>query len=329
MTNPVLPTTHQTWIRRGLVFNAGRHAEWATTHAALPIAQQLSGGLTRIHFCSRDQRGRAQIGFLEFDLDQPGVVSRISERPTIQLGPLGAFDDSGLTSSCLVDHDGRHFLFYTGWSLGVTVPFYYGIGLAVSSDGGLTFEKVSQAPILGRHHVDPFLCASPSVIIEDGVWRMWYVSGVGWRETTGDPQHLYHIRYAESDDGLNWRRNGRVCVDFANEDEYAFGRPCVLKDQDCYRMWYCYRGDRYRLGYAESSDGLHWIRQDRQAGLEPAIAGWDGEMIAYPHVFDQQSTRWMLYNGNGYGRSGFGLAMQSSERVAAQPSMSKTAADSD
>jgi hypothetical protein len=110
-------------------------------------------------------------------------------------------------------------------------------------------------------------------------------------------------------DGVQWDRDGRVSIDFANEAEYAMGRPCVVRDADCYRMWFTVRGSQYRMGYAESADGLTWVRDDRLAGLSPSDSGWDSEMIAYPMVFDHAGRRYLLYNGNGYGLSGIGYAV--------------------
>ena len=77
-------------------------------------------------------------------------------------------------------------------------------------------------------------------------------------------------------------------------------------------MFYSYRSHvaptTYRLGYAFSEDGLVWERRDRSVGLEPSDDGWDSEMLCYPCVFDWEGETWMLYNGNGYGRTGFGVA---------------------
>jgi hypothetical protein len=140
---------------------------------------------------------------------------------------------------------------------------------------------------------------------------MWYVSAAGWRMVDGTPQHRYHLRYAESDDGLRWRRDGRVAVDFAGEDEYAFGRPCVVRDDDgTYRMYFCARGDAYRLAHARSADGLTWERDDDAAALDGAPGNWETEAAAYPFVFrDDAGGMWhMLYNGNGYGATGVGWA---------------------
>ena len=254
--------------------------------------------------------GRAHIGYFELSLDAPHDILAVSPHAALSPGPLGAFDDSGVTSACMVSHGGRIYAYYTGWSLGKTVPFYLAVGLAVSEDGGHTFERVSPAPILDRTSVDPFLTASPCVMVEDGTWRMWYVSATEWRMMPEGPRHWYHIKYAESADGIHWRREGRVCIDYQSPDEYAIARPCVLREGGRYRMWYCTRGDRYRLGYAESDDGLGWTRLDAspEAALPPSSTGWDSEMVGYPTVISRGGTLHMFYNGNDYGRTGIGLA---------------------
>ena len=299
--------TPATWIKRGRLCD-GFTGAWASTHAALPVVEAIAGGGHRVYFSARDDRGRARIGWADTNLAAASAEWRVSAAPAIDLGPLGSFSDSGVTSSCLVAHGGVKYQFYTGWSLGVSVPFYLNAGLAISDDGGRSFRPVSDAPLLDRSDVDPFLTASPWVLIEGGVWRMWYVSGLAWTISGGRPMHRYHIRYAESRDGLRWDRRGIVCIDFKSDDEYAIARPCVVRDRDMYRMWYAYRGRRYRIGYAESADGVVWTRMDECAGLDVSPGDWDGDMIEYPCVVDAGGRRLMLYNGNDYGRTGIGLA---------------------
>lgn len=295
------------WKKKGLIFEPPADSPWMRTHAALPVVWRKDTSTLRIFFCSRDDSGRAQIGYFDFDIPSE-TVRAISPDPVIGLGELGAFDDNGVTSSCLVEHQGLLYQYYTGWNLGVTVPFYFYIGLAVSVDGGDTFTRVSRAPVLGRTAVDPFLTASPSVLIENGIWRMWYVSAARWIVEDSKPKHYYHIRYAESRDGIVWQPDGRVCIDFASSDEYAIARPCVLRDGARYKMWYASRGASYRIGYAESRDGLVWERQDELTGIAISSEGWDSEMQTYPYVVRVQDREWMFYNGNGYGRTGIGLA---------------------
>jgi hypothetical protein len=296
------------WTKRGLIFEPPRHLGWMHSHAALPFADPLDERI-RVYFSGRDRDGRAQIGFWEVDIRNPQAVLRVSDQPVIAPGRLGTFDDSGVTNSWLVNYGEKKYLYYSGWARGVTVPFYLFVGLAISEDGGLHFHKVSDAPILERVPMDPYLTASPCVLVEEGLWRMWYVSGTSWEAEEAGPKHYYHIKYAESADGIRWDRKGIVCVDYRSPSEFAIARPCVLKEGGIYKMWYSCRGTGYVIGYAESQDGKSWRRLDSEAGIQPSDSGWDSEMIEYPHVFDYGAGRYMLYNGNGFGRTGIGLAV--------------------
>ena len=78
-----------------------------------------------------------------------------------------------------------------------------------------------------------------------------------------------------------------------------------------YRSLLNYRSDTtsaYRLGYAESDDGIHWDRTDERVGFERSATGWDSEMMEYCWLQPHQGEHYLLYNGNGFGQSGFGIA---------------------
>lgn len=295
------------WRKLGQVFVPDKNREWMLSHAAVPFAERLDDDLFRIYFSSRDCRNRSSTGFVVIDLKQPEKILEISEESVLSLGDAGAFDDSGAMLSWIVENGTRRYLYYIGWNLGVTIPFRNAIGLAVS-DNSKAFVKY-RGPVVDRGPVDPCFVASSCVLIDKNRWRMWYLSCEGWENIERKPRHRYNLKYAESADGVNWDRKGKVCIDFKSPDEYAISRPSVLKDKEIYRMWYSYRGDAYRIGYAESCDGMNWTRKDEEAGIGVSDSGWDSEMIEYPHVFDHRGERYMLYNGNGYGRSGFGLAV--------------------
>jgi hypothetical protein len=298
------------WDYRGLLLPAPVPVDWAVSHAALPHAHALPEGTLRLFFSSRDERVRSHIGAADLELSGGEAQVHVRPEPLLDPGPRGAFDDSGVTTSCLVVDGDRQLLYYTGWSLGRTVPFYLYVGCAASRDGE-RFERVSAAPLLERNAVDPYLTASPWVLVENGCWRMWYVSCTGWTLVGGRARHSYHIRYAESSDGLKWERDGTVCIDFAGPEEHAMSRPCVMRDGDVYRMWFAARGAAYRIGYAESRDGVHWDRDDAAAGITSS-GEWDAQMQAYPSVFDHEGSRYLLYNGNDYGRTGVGWAVATS-----------------
>jgi len=296
------------WFKRNLIFAPRPNVDWMVTHAMTPFADSLADRC-RVYFAGRDRMNRSQIGYFEIDMDDPKTVLRMSERPVITLGPLGSFDDSGCSNPWVVEYDGRKYLYYTGWSLGVTVPFRNHIGLAISEDGGETYQKVSRVPILDRNEVDPYMVHGACVLREDSTWKMWYCSCTKWEMEGTRPKHFYHIKYATSCNGIGWKRNGTICIDYRDPDEHAIARPCVIREHGIYKMWYSHRGKSYRIGYAESKDGVDWERRDKEAGIDVSESGWDSEMICYPHVFQHKGREYMLYNGNGYGKTGIGLAV--------------------
>jgi len=297
------------WSKKGLILEPRGKPEWMVTHASLPFAENIGEELYRIYFYGRDSLNRSRPAYIEIDINQPQQILSISENPVLDLGSLGAFDDSGVMPSWVIETDNKKYLYYTGWTVGVRVPFYFYIGVAISQNGGKSFKRFSKAPILERNDIDPYLTASPSIIIDNGIWRMWYVSCVKWVIEDDKPKHYYHIKYAESKDGFHWERKGIICIDFSSKDEYAIARPCVIKESGIYKMWYSYRGESYRIGYAESRDGITWQRKDEEAGIDISGSGWDAEMIEYAFVFNHKGQKYMLYNGNGYGKTGMGYAI--------------------
>jgi hypothetical protein len=295
------------WRKLGRIFQPDGNYPWMRSHAANPVAEHRGADVFRVYFSSRDERNRSSIAWLEIDLRRPLEVLRLAEQPVIAPGTTGAFDDSGASMGCLVAAPGgaRH-LYYLGWNLGVTVPWRNSIGLAISARADAPFEKYSPAPVLDRSRFDPYSVSYPSVLREDAAWRMWYGSNLSWGASKEDMLHV--IKHAQSRDGLQWSAGGETAVGL-RAGELGLSRPCVLKENGRYRMWYSYRGAAYRIGYAESADGRTWTRDDGAAGIGVSDSGWDSEAVAYPHVFDHAGARYLLYNGNGYGKTGFGLAV--------------------
>ena len=177
------------WRRLGLIGSAAGAAPWAVSHSALPALSSRGDGQWDVYLSTRDGDGRARIARGRLRLEPTPTIEDVETSPVLDLGSLGTFDDRGVTMSAIVSAQGRQYLYYTGWMLGVTVPFYLAAGLAISDDGGATFDRLSQAPLLERNESDPFLTASPFVMIDNGLWRMWYVSGSTWALVNGTPRH--------------------------------------------------------------------------------------------------------------------------------------------
>jgi len=284
----------------------------AVTHAQLPTGL-IFENFVRVFFASRNHNNTSSVYYVDMFLNDKKVdFSSISEYPVLIPGDIGTFDEHGVYPSSVVMYNNKYFMYYIGWNKGIEAPlFYTSIGLAVSEDGQ-SFAKLSSAPIMSRSEHDPCLVTSPNVYIEKGLWRMTYVSGIKWtRALDGHLQSHYHIKYAESQDGVNWKRDGLVAIDF-QKGETNIARPSVIRDQNGnYKMWFSYVHSeigKYRIGFAKSKDGFFWERTDdaEQTNIDCSQAK---EMICYPFVFFFKNNMYILYNGDNYGQKGFGIAL--------------------
>lgn len=296
------------WRRLGLVFCPNQLQSWMVSHASLPVPVHLEDDLFRIFFSTRDGEARSSIGYVDIDIRSPQCVKSISSEPVLSPGTAGMYDDSGCSLGSVVCCGGKSYLYYMGWNLGVTVPWRNSIGLAVGNFEIPDFKRIGVGPIMDRSLEDPFSLTYPWVMrTSDSSWHMWYGSSLTWGNDFTQIQHV--IKYAISKNGIHWSRNDHVAVALSTTSEFAVTRPSVIYHDGRYRMWFASRGASYSLGYAESTDGMNWHRNDAAAGLEPAQMGWDSDMICYPAIFQHSGKIFMAYNGNGYGQTGFGLAV--------------------
>ena len=295
------------WSKLGRILAPDPRREWIATYAGPSFAVvEPETSSVNVYVTGRDTRNRSRIGVMCLDPENP-TSGKLQDEPVFDLGELGAFDENGVSYPWIVQGDRQDFMYYVGWMPTVLTPFQNHIGLAVRSHGG-PWRRYSRAPLLPRTD-DEYLSLGSTAVLRDGaLWRMWYTCFRRWGRA-GEPKHQYVIKYAESDDGVSWRRPGIVCIDVADAHEYAIGRPSVIRRDGLYHMWYSYRGVAYRIGYAFSHDGMSWTRRDDLAGIGVSASGWDSESICYSHVFEWKDKLYMLYCGNQYGRDGLGLAV--------------------
>jgi len=297
------------WKKKGLIFKVKNNFPWMHSHASTPVADYVGSNIFRIYFSTRNKKNQSQTGYIEINISNPRKIINLSHKPVLKLGKLGAFDENGLMVTSLVNYENKKYLYYVGWGSFSTTPFHWAIGLAISKDNGKTFRKFSTGPLLDRNYVDPFFVTSPTVILENGLWRMYYSSALGWKTYEGKKIAPYNIRYAESKNGIDWVRKRKICIDFRFPNEYAIGRANVLKENKIYKMWYSYSTGNYRIGYAESEDGINWKRKDEKAGIKVSKSGWDSKSVEHSFVFKHKTTTYMLYTGNEFGKTGFGYAI--------------------
>lgn len=303
--------------RKGLIFKVENNNDWMISHAQVPFAFPLNEDTIRIYFATRDKKNRSVTTFIETDAKDLKNIKYVHNKICLGLGKLGMHDESGAMPSCILKHNNSLYLYYTGWNIGVDVSYRTSIGLAISKDNGITFERYSDGPILDRSIHDPCFSCQPFVLRMDGKWKMWYLSCTQWCLIDDQPEPFYHVKYAESTDGINWNRKGEISLDY-NDEIDAVGNPTVLFENGIYKMFFSYRkadGYRvdktkaYKLGYAESNDGIEYSVKKDVFEVSGKRELWESTMNAYPHVIKSGNNYYLFYNGNGFGKSGFGYAI--------------------
>jgi hypothetical protein len=307
------------WDKKGQIFVPKSNERWMVSHATIPVVDPIAEDVLRIYFGVRDTSSYTTTTYIDVEAENPKNVLSVHEsEPILGLGELGAFDDTGAQCSWIVNHGGMKYLYYIGWNAGVSVSYRNSIGLAISDNQGASFTRLYKGPIIDRSRTEPHFCSTPCVLIENGIWRMWYLNAIRWEMIDGRSEPLCHIKYAESRNGIDWDRREVVCIGLKSPDEGAVVRPCVIHENGLYKMWYSYRARRdyrrnpkntYRIGYAESGDGLDWVRKDEVVGIDVSEDGWDFQMIAYPYVYKHRDTLHMVYCGNDFGKAGIGYAV--------------------
>ena len=306
------------WKKKGLIYKTSDDVWFSKTHAQVPVVLKLAKSeLFRVFFATRDIDGKSRVSYVDLSSKDPKYLVKVADSPVLDLGRKGTFDDSGVMPSWVLEKDGKIYLYYIGWNVRNTIPYHNSVGLAVSDDGGNSFERVSEGPMMDRTRTEPFFAGSSCVLVENGLWRNWYLSCTDWREVNGRMEPRYHLKYAESSNGLDWARKGVVAIDYKSEQEAGIVKASVVKRSKGYHMWYSYRNfsnyrtdpnQSYKIGYASSEDGIKWVRNDEAVGISLSEKGWDSQMMAYPHVIEHEGKLLMFYNGNGFGQHGFGYA---------------------
>ncbi|MDO6709120.1 hypothetical protein Q4567_00160 [Aliiglaciecola sp. 2_MG-2023] len=310
------------WLKKGRIFVPDGHNSLAITHAQVPVPVHFpEENRIRIFFSCRDSQSRSRPFYIDVDDENPKKILKLADKPILELGALGTFDDCGVMPSWIVEYNDIHYMYYIGWNVRNTIPYHNAVGLAISEDNCQTFKKYSTGPLWDRDYIEPHYSGTSCVLIENGVWKNWYLSCTEWRKINGIVEPRYHIKYAESLDGIVWKRKGLVAIDYLDDNEAGIVKASVLKEDSIYKMWFSFRkfdGYReninasYRIGYAESKDGINWQRFDTTNSntLDVSKDGWDSLMVEYPHVFRVKEKLMMLYNGNGFGATGFGFAVK-------------------
>jgi hypothetical protein len=301
----------QNWKKLGQLYvpkAIGQHPK-LISHAANPLPIHLEGDVYRVFFSGRDEKGRSSVGAVDIDIVQRKVVTE-HHSPVFEHGSAGSFFADGVSIGNCYEANGVQYMLFMGWQCPTNGHWRGDIGRLIVTPE-LKLELDDSEPFMGSHPSDPISLSYPWVLSRpSNGFDMWY--GSTWTWDAGNGEMLHVIQHASSDDGHHWHRCG-LAVPYELGRAQAFSRPTVVSGKHGgFEMWFSFRsgsGEKYRIGFAKSNDALIWTLDLESAGISVSDSGWDSEMIEYPFVFDHLGQRYMLYNGNGYGKTGFGLAV--------------------
>lgn len=297
------------WIKKGIIYCPDATSWWAQHSALQPTPLLRSDGTIRVFVGFRDALGVGRVGYIDVSAENPKIVNHVSQEPALDIGLPGAFDDNGVVPCAVVVRDSKLYLYYAGYQIATKVRFLVFSGLAISENGGESFLRIKNVPIMERTHEEFLFRVVHTALADNGIWKIWYGGGSHFVEVGGKTVPVYNIRYTESTDGLSFPAQGKICVDLKS-GEYRVGRPYVLKCENKYRMFFAASSHQtpFRLAYAESTDGVVWHRNDEKVDMGYSIGDFDEHMSSYPSLVQYKNKTYLFYNGNDYGRYGVAYA---------------------
>jgi len=295
------------WIKKGLIYCPDSTTNWMNNTVLTPQPFLLTDETIRLYASFRDKEGVGRIGFLDLHAKNPKRILKISKDPVLDIGGLGQFNDNGIILGDVIRVNNLIYMYYVAFQHVEKIKFYAFSGLAISDDNGHTFQHHSRVPVMDRAEEGIFGRCIHTVIKDHDKFRVWYSVIYSWTYINNVPYPTYDIKYIESRDGIHFGDAGTQCLK-CNQNEYRIGRPKVRILDDRYEMRYTSDtySKEYIAGYAESSDGINWIRKDELSDLARPQSGFDSEMACYPVVLETKYGTYMFYSGNGMGKTGVG-----------------------
>lgn len=272
------------------------------SHCMMPTIKKIKKDTIRVYYSSRDAENISRIFYSDYNLEKEKLLKSSSE-PVLDIGELGAFDDNGVTPSCLISKGNYDYLFYVGWNKKSRVRMNLFGGLAYKKKGEKKFKRYFKSPILERNSYDYLFNTAPFVIKHKNKYLMYYSSTLKW---INENLPSYNIKMCESKNLINWKREGKVCINLKKK-ETALGRSNLIFHKKKFMMWYSYKGKNYKIGYAESKDGNKWVRKDNKI-LFINKRKFNFEMMEFSFVFKYKNELYMLFNANNYGEKGIYLS---------------------
>ena len=302
------------WKKEGFIVKPENITNWWKTHSMAPTPLLLNDNTIRVFVGGLDKNNISRIGYIDVNSDNPKEVKGFSIKPIIDIGRDGCFDDNGVFPGHVYKlSENKVFLYYTGFQLLDKIPFSNFSGLGISNDGGNTFKKYSETPVLDRADEGLYTRAGLSTVFHRGKFKCCYSTGSSWHMVANKNRPVYEVSYIESRDGINFKKYGEVIIPVNLKNEHGLGRPQITELLNELFVFYTVRtlNFKYFIGCAiHDKDNNKWVRIDNWlSSINHGKEGeFDSNMVYFPSIIDTGKKVFMFYSGNDFGRGGLGFA---------------------
>lgn len=227
--------------------------------------------------------------------------------PVITYGTFGNWDNNRRLGAVIKVNDTLKMWFVATNNM----PFESHLGYAWSMDG--ISWSIYPEPVLSTGQEgdwDNYVVFESSVIYDGNQYYMWYG---GFDDNDYNPPK---IGYATSADGINWVKDieNNPVLEGGIEGSYLQDWVCfpnVLQNDGVFEMWFSgHVNDHYRIGFAQSEDGIEWDYITDYPVLDiGANETWEDKQVCRPSVIIDDNQYKMWYSGYDGSRYKIGLAL--------------------
>ena len=299
------------WKKLGKIFEIDEKNKknWNASHSANPVCIKLNSDEIRVYFSTRDTEGKSNVGSFDYSMKENKIID-INEKPVMLHGSGEEVDSSGIGIGNIIEILDEKYMYYMAWQVPQGQHWRGDVARAKLDLENNVMVRDDDFLMTVNNDIDKVSLSYPFLIKENNSYYMWYGSTDTWDFGNGEMLHIINLAISEDGEKFDKRKK---CIPYEIGKAQAFSRPVVIKWKDKWRMWYSYRGnkDKYKIGYAETDNLDKW--EVKESNFYCSESGWDSEMVCYPYVFEYNDKLYMLYNGNGYGKTGIGLAVLEEE----------------
>ena len=281
---------------------------WLSSHAGGTCAlKRDDSDFYDIYISGRDKQNRSRIGHAIWSIKEPDKLQKIDKDPCLELGSIGSFSENGTSYPYVLKYEKKYYMFFTGWKLGKTVPFYNNLGLAISDRPEGPFKYLSKAPIFSLSNNDPYGIGSCFVKYSkiDSKFILYYTSFRGFKKKNKTVLLRYCIKSTKSDLIDKWEGKTNFVIKNSSDDNDIICKPTIVDDE----MLYCQRSNdsSYKIYYANFRNNK-WHPRQKPIELIGPTDNWDKYEQCYPFMIKSGSSTYLIYSGNNYGKGGLGIA---------------------